>query len=227
MKKIALTTMISAAVMTAAIILAMAESSTEGVTETAAESAGDKGSSFDDAVAAALQDAGLDEKSVIFNKKMRTFEDGMPVYEIRFLVPGETKYEYVIAEGAGEILEKENESWEAEDDEEYASLLSEVMHYFDFYADEAQVVMMPAVNKLIDECARDRQEELVYYKDGVEFDDGRIVYELGAMIPKELKFEYTFDMETGEVIESETENWEAEDDEEYREILETHGFSAQ
>ena len=47
------------------------------------------------------------------------------------------------------------------------------------------------------------------------------------MIPKEVKFEYKFDMKTGEVISSEKEEWEAEDNVEYREILESHGFTAE
>ena len=63
------------------------------------------------------------------------------------------------------------------------------------------------------------------YKDGIEYDDGRIVYVLCAMLPTEMKFEYKFDMKTGDVVESEKEEWEAEDNAEYREILESHGFT--
>ena len=84
---------------------------------------------------------------------------------------------------------------------------------------------MPASSTLIDECARERQTELAYYKDGIEYDDGRIVYVLCAMLPTEMKFEYKFDMKTGDVVESEKEEWEAEDNAEYREILESHGFT--
>ena len=62
-------------------------------------------------------------------------------------------------------------------------------------------------------------------KDGIEYDDGRIVYVLCAMLPTEMKFEYKFDMKTGDVVESEKEEWEAEDNAEYREILESHGFA--
>ena len=37
----------------------------------------------------ALEDAGLEKDAVKFSKQMRTYEDGMPVYEIKFVVPGE------------------------------------------------------------------------------------------------------------------------------------------
>ena len=220
MKKFALAAMLSAAMTMAAFTPAFAEASTESSTESLENLV-----TFDDAVETALKDAGLDLDSVTFNKKMHTYEDGMPVYEIEFLVPGEKKFEYVIDYKTGEIKEKDSEAWEAEDDREYAALISETKDYFNFYAAENQIVTMPALSTLIDECAKDRETELVYYKDGMKFDDGMIVYELGAMLQKEMKFEYTFDMKTGDVVESEKEEWEAEDNAEYRDILESHGFS--
>ena len=131
----------------------------------------------------------------------------------------------MIDDKTGEIREKDAESWEAEDDADYAALLAESQNLFDFEAAETQIVVMPASSTLIDECARERQTELAYYKDGIEYDDGRIVYVLCAMLPTEMKFEYKFDMKTGDVVESEKEEWEAEDNAEYREILESHGFT--
>ena len=225
MKKIALATMLSAAMMITAVTPAFAESTSEAATENTENAVSVEDQvTFNDAVEIALKDAGLQKDSVTFNKKMRTYEDGMPVYEIQFLVPGETKYEYVIDDKTGEIREKDAESWEAEDDADYAALLAESQNLFDFEAAETQIVVMPASSTLIDECARERQTELAYYKDGIEYDDGRIVYVLCAMLPTEIKFEYKFDMKTGDVVESEKEEWEAEDNAEYREILESHGF---
>ena len=129
MKKIALATMLSAAMMITGVTPAFAESTLEDQV------------TFKDAVEIALKDAGLQKDSVTFNKKMRTYEDGMPVYEIQFLVPGETKYEYVIDDKTGEIREKDAESWEAEDDADYAALLAESQNLFDFEAAETQIVV--------------------------------------------------------------------------------------
>ena len=176
MKKIALATMLSAAMMITGVTPAFAESTPEDQV------------TFNDAVEIALKDAGLQKDSVTFNKKMHTYEDGMPVYEIQFLVPGETKYEYVIDDKTGEIREKDAESWEAEDDADYAALLAESQNLFDFEAAETQIVVMPASSTLIDECAKERQTELAYYKDGIEYDDGRIVYVLCAMLPSRFNF---------------------------------------
>ena len=183
--------------------------------------------SFADAVQTALEDAGLEKDAVKFSKQMRTYEDGMPVYEIKFVVPGEAKYEYVIDDKTGEIKKKESEAWEAEDDADYAALLKENQNFFDYEADETQIVVMPASSKVIEECAKDRETDLVEYQYGMEYEDGRIVYELCAMFPTEMKFEYKFDMKTGEVISSEKEGWEAEDNAQYRDILESKGLNAQ
>lgn len=225
MKKIVLATMLSATMMFTALTPAFAESKAPVATESTEST--DKQITFNDAVDAALKDAGLAKDKVTFSEKMQTVEDGKQVYEIKFIVPGETKYEYVIDEKTGAVVSKESEAWEADDDAEYAALLKESQNLFDFEAAEAQIVVMPASSKLIEECAQDRQEEVAYYKDGMEYEDGKIVYELCAMIPKEVKFEYKFDMKTGEVISSEKEEWEAEDNVEYREILESHGFTAE
>lgn len=222
MKKIVLAAVLGAAMVMTAFTQVFTGSETQIVT---ASTGSERMVTFDDAVRTALDDAGLKKEDVVFNKKMRTYEDGMPVYEIQFLVPGEMKFEYVIEDGTGEIREKETEPWETGDDAEYVALLLEKERYFDFEAPENQIVVMPASSTLIDECAKERQTELAYYKDGMEYDDGRIVYVLGAMIPKEMKFEYTFDMKTGDVVESEKEEWKAEDNDEYREILETHDLS--
>ncbi len=71
----------------------------------------------------ALEDAGLEKDAVKFSKQMRTYEDGMPVYEIKFVVPGEAKYEYVIDDKTGEVISSEKEGWEAEDNAQYRDIL--------------------------------------------------------------------------------------------------------
>lgn len=102
MKKIVLATMLSATMMFTALTPAFAESKAPVATEST-ESA-DKQITFNDAVDAALKDAGLAKDKVTFSEKMQTFEDGKQVYEIKFIVPGETKYEYVIDEKTGAVV---------------------------------------------------------------------------------------------------------------------------
>ena len=132
MKKIVLATMLSATMMFTALTPAFAESKAPVATESTESAVSlDKQVTFKDAVEAAVKDAGLQEDKVTFSKKMHTFEDGKQVYEIKFMVPGETKFEYVIDDKTGEIKDKESEAWEAEDDKEYAALLSESQKLFD------------------------------------------------------------------------------------------------
>ena len=75
MKKIALATMLSAAMMITGVTPAVAESTLEDQV------------TFKDAVEIALKDAGLQKDSVTFNKKMRSYEDGTPVYDIKPYIP--------------------------------------------------------------------------------------------------------------------------------------------
>ena len=225
MRRIAIVSLLSVTMMLSAVTHAFAQEKAESATETAVETSLFDGLTFNDAVEIALKDAGLEEDAVKFSKKMHSVEDGHMVYEISFIVPGETKYAYEINDKDGEIIEKGSSSWDAEDDAEYAALISETKNYFDFEAAESQIVVMPAKSILIDECAKERQMELIIYRDGFKYDDGKFVYELSEMIPKKAKFEYKFDMETGKVIESEKEGWEAEDNYEFQGILLSNGFS--
>ena len=225
MKKIttiATIAMASFMMMAAPVASFAAESADE--TESVTEAVTMERLSFEDAVAIATDAAGLSAEDVTFSKKMQTFEDGVRVYEIEFMIPGETRYEFTINAKTGDIMDQDTEDWEAEDDEEYAGLLAENQNLFDFNAAETQIVVMPAANTVIEEVAKDRQEDLCYYKDGFEYDDGRIIYVFGVMFPQETKFEYKFDMNTGAVIDNETESWEAEDNAEYRELLEEHNL---
>lgn len=231
MKSTVLVALLSATMMTASCMTVFAADSTASAAESAvstaeraagsAESSADSREvlSFKDAVGIALADAGLTLDDVKLSKELQTCEDGKAVYEIEFIVPGEGKYEYVIDCASKTVADKESDDWEDEDDEEYKALIDETKKYFDFEADDNQAVTMAAVGTLIDECAKDRETELVYYKSGVEYDDGKTKYVLCAMLPKEMKFEYEFDMENGEVIDSEKEAWESEDDAEFASIL--------
>ena len=216
-------TVTMASLMMMAAPVATFASETEAVAETETVTA-DRFISFADATEIATKDAGLNHADITFNKKLQTFEDGIRVYEIEFMIPGETKYEYTIDATTADIIERDSDDWEAEDDAEYAGLLAENQNLFDFEAAEAQIVVMPAVNQVIEEVAKDRQEDLCYYKDGFEYDDGRIVYVIGVMFPKEEKFEYKFDMNSGNVVESDSDSWEADDNAEYRQLLEEHNM---
>lgn len=174
---------------------------------------------FDDAVEAALTDAGLTQDGVTFSKKMSDYENGVSIYEIDFLIPGETKYDYKIDALTGAVLEKEADPWEAEDDVDYKALLDQKANYFDFYSDDAMVVMAPAMSTALEKAAPADEENVHYYKTGMEYDDGRIFYEVGLLIPGEAKHSYKFDATTGDMFQEETEPWEADDDREYDGLL--------
>lgn len=175
--------------------------------------------SFEEAAEAALKDAGQTSDAVIFSKLMNEFDDGIAVYEIDFLIPGQTRYDYKINANSGAIMEKEMEPWEAEDDFEYKALLDETVNYFDFSSAEVSSVIDSSRTKALDEAAAAADETLFLYKTGMEYDDGRILYVEGFIIPDKTKFEFKFDASTGSLAQSERENWKGEYDFDYADLL--------
>ena len=174
---------------------------------------------FDEATEAVLADAGLTNDAVTFSKKMNDFEDGIDVYEMDFLVPGETKFDYKINAGTGEIMEKEIEPWEAEDDFNYKALLDETVNYFDFNSDEAANLIASSMLKVLDETAPNADDPTFFFKTGMEYDDGMILFKAGSLIQNKMKFEFEFDARTGNLLHTEKENWKSEYDFEYADLL--------
>lgn len=76
------------------------------------------------AIQTALADAGVNEADVIVYKKGTDFDNGTGIFDIHFFKPGTTKYEYEIGIATGNIMQREQEPWDAEDDLEYAALIS-------------------------------------------------------------------------------------------------------
>ena len=189
----------------------------------AAESTGSEAAAvemtFDTAVEAALNDAGLTEDAVTLYKKTNDYENGLEIYEIDFLIPGENKYDYKISADTGEVIEKEVEPWEAEDEAEFKALLDEPVNYFDFYSNEASAVISTSMMNALEEMAPADETKVLYYKSGMEYDNGMVLYEIGLMLPGEVKNDYKFDAKTGDLFNVEKEPWEADDDNEYAALM--------
>ena len=69
------------------------------------------------------------------------------------------------------------------------------------------------------------QEERVIFKEvETDYDDGREIYEVDFFIPGEIKYEYDIDANTGEIVEQDTDLWEADDYVEYAYLIEAAGI---
>lgn len=169
---------------------------------------------MEDAVKTALEDAKVAETDAAVYKQIWGYSDNAEIYEIDFLVPGQMKYEYEIAADTGAVLENDKENWEADDDLEYKGLTPGKK------ADADQVT------KALEEAAaaafRDagvNKDDVVIYKQGTDFENGREVYVVEFLQEGKTKFEYEIAVADGTIVFREQEPWEKEDDLEYQGLL--------
>ena len=169
---------------------------------------------IEDAVNAALGDAGVAEADAAVYKKVWEYSDGKQKFDIHFMIPGQTKYEYEIDAANGSILKHSAEAWEAEDDMEYAGLTG------GYTADPAaeEETIQKAVAAAVADAGK-KEDEIVVYRCGQDFENGKAVIAVDFLQAGQTKFEYDIDPQTGDVVTREQEAWEADDDMEFAGLL--------
>ena len=168
----------------------------------------------EDAVNTVLGDAGVAGTDTAVYKKVWEYSDGMQKYDIHFLIPGQTKYEYKIDAVTGSILEHGSEAWEAEDDMEYAGLTGGYTP--DPEAEDA------AIQKAVETAIEDAGETgngAIVYRYGQDFENGRAVIAVDFFLAGKTKYEYDIDAQTGEIVTREQEAWEPDDDMEFAGLI--------
>ncbi len=78
--------------------------------------------SIDDAAAAAFTKAGVNEADAVVYKKAWEYDNGAEKYEIKFFIPGQTKFDCDVDVVSCEVIKCESEPWDAEDEFEYGAL---------------------------------------------------------------------------------------------------------
>ena len=169
---------------------------------------------FEDAVDTALSDAGVSGTDAAVYKKVWEFSDGKQKYDIHFLIPGQTKYEYELDAVTGNILESSSEAWEAEDDMEYQGLTGGYIPN----PEEETAAIQEAVDKAIED-AGEFGNGAVVYRFGQDFENGKKVIAVDFFLAGKTKYEYDIDAATGEVVTREQDAWEPDDDLEFKGLL--------
>ena len=169
---------------------------------------------IEDAVKTALEDAKVAEGDAAVYKRIWAYSDSAEIYEIDFLIPGQTKYEYEIAVATGEILEHDKENWDADDDTEYKGLTAgkavDAEKEAKALADAAEAAFKDAgVTK----------DDVTIYKQGADYENGREVYVVEFLQEGKTKYEYEIAADDSSVVFHEQEMWEKEDDYEYQGLL--------
>ena len=168
----------------------------------------------DDAVNTALEKAGVAASDVAVYKRVWEFSDGKEKYDVSFLIPGQTKFDYEIDAVTGDVLSGESDVWEMEDDAEYKGL--KVGEKVD--PEEESGLVEEAVLKAMED-ADVLDKEVIVSKAGMDYDNGKKVFDINFFIPGQTKFDYDIDAATGEILAREQEPWEAEDDMEYKGLI--------
>lgn len=183
----------------------------------AAAGAADQGKqaiTIEDAVKTALEDAKVAEGDAAVYKRIWAYSDNAEIYEIDFLIPGQTKYEYEIAVATGEILEHDKENWEADDDREYKGLTAGKA----VNADKETKALADAAEAAFKDAGLTK-DDVTIYKQGTDFENGREVYVVEFLQEGKTKYEYEIAADDGSIVFHEQEMWEKEDDYEYQGLL--------
>jgi len=136
------------------------------------------------------------------------------VYDISFLIPGQSKYEYEIETATGRILENDKENWDANDDTEYKGLTPGKA------VDPAEA--LKALEKAEETAFQDagvKAADVVVCKRGSDFENGRQVYVVEFLQEGKAIYEYDIAADDGTIITREQEPWEQEDALEYKRLL--------
>ena len=191
-------------IITTALILTMIS----GTTVMAAEI------TVDNAVKTALEKAGVAAADASVYKKIWEFSDGKEQYDIHFLIPGQMKYEYEIDAVTGEVLSGESDVWEAEDDAEYKGLTPGEETDPEEDAGELENAVLSAMK----DAGLDEGNAVVC-KAGVDFENGKKIYDINFLVTGQAKYDYEIEAATGNILRHEKDAWEPDDDLEYKGLI--------
>ena len=159
----------------------------------------------EDAEKTALEHAGVNEAEAVVYKSYKDVENGKKVYSVGFLIPGQTKYDYDIDFAAGDVLAREQDAWEPEDDLEYAALLNpETAVQKDAGSAGGALTDTEAADIALKDAGFQAGDVTVTecYK---ELDDGIEKYNVTFRTADGVEYEYDIDASTGSILSKDME----------------------
>lgn len=179
-----------------------------------------------EAVQVALKASGLSEAQAEFSKKVNEFSNGAYIYDIHFLNRDNIKYEFEIDAFTGTIREQDQDFWEADDNFEYQGLQAAGQAFFNLEDPEVQAAMEKAFKASVADAGV-AEADIITYKYGIGYENGKVVLDAGFFIPGNMKYDYDVDLQTGAIVDRDTDYWEADDDLEFKGLLATAPAPAQ
>ena len=171
------------------------------MTITAAASAFAAEATAESAKETALKAADVKAEDVVVTKNVTDIDDGREIFEVDFVIPGEVKYEFDIDAATGEILDKDMDLWDAEDDMEYAYLLGE-----NAAAGETKDGQTFEITELQAKTAALKDagflaSEVTFTKCRMDVDDGITRFEIDFIGPDGVEYNYDINVENGSILE--------------------------
>ena len=163
----------------------------------------------DAALGIALSRAGLTADEVTVTELKLEWDDGVRVYDIDFLLAGQTKYEYEIDAVTGEIREESIETVRtaAPKTENTGAKTGAPAGSGQKEAFNAPISVEDAKAIALERAGK-RADEVTFGKAKLERDDGVWSYEIEFFVPGVMEYEYEIDAETGAVLEEDVERWD-------------------
>ena len=165
----------------------------------------------------AYVDAGILPENAEVGRTEFDLKNGKFVYEIEFTADG-VKYEYTVDSSNGRIIEKDSETLttiaqnvstpqkelpNAANNGETAQNVGETT--------STEVIGIDRAKEIAVEKAGLSIEDVVFGKAKLEHDDGRMIYDIEFYITGKAEYEYEIDALSGNVLEENFEEWEADD----------------
>ena len=171
------------------------------MTITAAASAFAAEATAERAKETALKAADVKAEDVVVTKNVTDIDDGREIFEVDFVIPGEVKYEFDIDAATGEILDRDMDLWDAEDDMEYAYLLGE-----NAAAGETKDGQTSEITELQAKTAALKDagflaSEVSFTKCRMDVDDGITRFEIEFIGPDGVEYNYDINVENGSILE--------------------------
>lgn len=156
------------------------------------------------AVEAAIADAGKAENEIIIYRCGPDFENGKSVIAVDFFQTGQTKYEYDIDVQTGDVVTREQESWESDDDMEFAGLIDPEAAAEKASAASGELTEKDALAIALKDAGL-AEGDVNVTENHREMDDGIDKYSISFRTADGAEYDYDIDALNGSVLEKDME----------------------
>jgi len=156
------------------------------------------------AVETAINDAGEFGNGAVVYRYGPDLENGKSVISVNFFLAGQTKYEYDIDVQTGEIVTREQEAWEPDDDMEFAGLLDPEAAAAKASSASGELTEKDALAIALQDAGL-AESDVTVTENHREMDDGIDKYSISFRTADGAEYDYDIDALNGSILEKSKE----------------------